>query len=437
MDDGYNRPREYLEYAPSPRMVHSGPAYGEYTGRRTAFREHERIYGPPPDEMVYAQPREASHGREYAAYPRQARYYDDEDPRSDYRYVREHRSREAGSGRGQSAADRFLEEFEPGPAPAPEPVQRPPTQQPEPKLSASDMEAPEPPPFTSPPPPNAPIVKEPELPLRQPTAPHPRAPSTVSNGSRYEDYHSIGRHIPTPDSGAPPPRRPGPQRRRDRPHEHRMPSRYYRYMSVARDERGPSMSRSQSRRYEEQHRAIVQQETPQPNAEPEYEPSYPREHSIDHVSPDERFYARQMPREYVSVQDRLHPHPYPHPRPHPYSPPRYRYDDTHPVYYDDIGYEVVRVRGEPRPYRPAHARYEQERYEYVPVPAYERERERPMPQRYNSRGEYYYEDRERERALPRRPAPATAMEVEAEPYEQPGPEIKVESVPVPMPPEGP
>jgi hypothetical protein len=206
-------------------------------------------------------------------------------------------------------------------------------------------------------------------------------------------------------------------------------------MSVARDEpygRGPSMSRSQSRRYEEQRRRIDQQETPQPNAEPDYEPAYSREHSVGDASPEDRFYPRQMPREYVSVQDRL-----------PFSPPRYRYDEPRgapQVYIDEYGYEVI-VRGHPRPergpYMPAYhqraPRYEPERYEYVPSPY-----ERPPPHRYNSRGEYvYYEERERERALPRRPAPVHGPEIEPEPYEPAGPDIKVESAPVPMPPEGP
>jgi len=438
MEDGFPRSREYMDYPPSPRMVHAGPAYGEYTGRRTGFREHERIYGPPPDDLVYAPPREESHGREYGAYARPSRYYDDEDQRPEYRYVREHHSREAGSGRGQSAADRFLEDFDPSQATAPETVPRPPTQRPEPK-PVPEMEVPEPPRFASPMPSGLPIAKEPELPVRQLAAAHPRAPSTVSNSSRYEDYHA--RHIPTPDSTATP-RRAGPHRRRDRPHEHRMPSRYYRYMSVARDEpygRGPNMSRSQSRRYEEQRRQIVQQETPQPGAEPDIGPAFSRDQSADQ---EDRYYPHpRVPREYVSIQDRLHPHPYS-------PPPRYRYEESRPhhqpVYLDEYGYEVVRVRGEPRrPYMPypQPARYEQERYEYVPVPSYER----PPPQRYNSRGEFvFYEERERERerALPRRPVPpAPEMDMEsevgaAEAYEQPGPEIKIESAPVVMP-EGP
>jgi hypothetical protein len=433
MGDDYHHAREYVEYAPSPRLVHAGPAYGEYSGRRTVFREHERIYGPPSEDVIYSQPREGSHGREYGTFLRQARYYGDDDPRSESRYTREPHQRDSAPTRGRSAADRFLEDFVPGQTQPNEAAQLPSTQLPETAPPGPSREAPEGVRFTSPPPTNVPNGKEPENQPRQSAAVHPRPPSTVSNGSRYEDYHSTGRHVPTPDSGAPP-RRPGPQRRRDRPHDHRMPSRYHRYMSVARDEpygRGPSMSRSQSRRYEEQRRRIDQQETPQPNAEPEYEPAYSREHSLDQVSPEDRYYARQMPREYVSVQDRLHP----------YSPPRFRYDEPRgppPVYVDEYGYPVMRMRGDPRhsrgPYMSSYqqpARYEPERYEYVPVPY-----ERPQPQRYNSRGEYvYYEERERERALPRRPAPAP--EVEPEAYEPPGPDIKVESAPVPMPPEGP
>jgi hypothetical protein len=223
------------------------------------------------------------------------------------------------------------------------------------------------------------------------------------------------------------PRRTGPQRRRDRPHEQRMPARYQRYMSVARDDpygRGSSMSRSQSRRYEEQRRRIDQQETPQPNAEPDYEPDYSREPSLDQHMQDDGFYppARRHPRGYVSVQDRF--------QSHAYSPPRYRYDEPRgPQHYyvDEYGYPVIRVGS-----RPSHAsymthhqpRYEEDHYQYVPV-----QYERPPPQRYNSRPEEYMYYDERERPLPRRPAP----DAEADVYEPPPPEIKVESVPIPMP----
>jgi hypothetical protein len=418
-EDEYERPREYMEYAPSPRIIHTGPAYSEYPGRRTVFREHERMYGLPPDEVVY-EPREGSHGREYVTYAR-PRYYGDDDQRPEVRHARGPQRNSAT--RGQSAADRFLEDLG-------ETTQPPPTQHAE----TAVPEVPEVPQFVSPLPPNGPAAKEADNPPRQPAALHPRPPSTVSDGSRYEEYHHNERHIPRPDSGGPP-RRAGPHRRRDRPHEYRMPSRYHRYMSAAREEpygRGPSMSRSQSRRYEDTRRRIDQQETPQPTAETDYDPVYSREQSVEQTSPEDRLYARQQ-REYVSVQDRLHPHAL--------SPPRYRYDEPRPpVYIDEYGYEVVRVRGEPRhprgPYMSSYhqppARYEQERYEYVPVPSYER----PPPQRYNSRGEFmYYDERERDRPLPRRPVPAP--EIEPEPYEAVGPEIKVESAPIPMPPEAP
>jgi hypothetical protein len=430
LDDGYARQREYVEYPTSPRMNYSGPAY-EYSGRRTGFREHERPYGPPPEEIIYAHPREGSHGREYGAYPRQPRYYSHEDHRPEPQYRREALPRDAGSPIGQSAADRFLDDLMPGQVPATEIAQPRSTQQPELKQPLHGQEASEGVRFTSPLPPNVSITQDQETAPRQLAAIHPRAPSTVSNSSRFDEYPSNGHYVPMSDSGGPQ-RRVGPQRRRDRPHDQRMASRYLRV--AARDEPygrgvGPNMSRSQSRRYEEQRRRIDQQETPQPHAEPEYEPAYSRDHSIDQAPLDEHFYPRQTARGYVSVQDRLEP----------YSPPRYRYEEPRaPVYLDEYGYEVVRVPRDPRlsraPYMPypQSSRYDQERYGYVPVPY-----ERPAPHRYNSRGEHYYEDRERERErpLPRRPAPAP--EVEPEVYEPAGPEIKVESAPVPMPPEGP
>jgi hypothetical protein len=431
VEDGYTSPREYVEYAPSPRNVHSNPAHGEYSGRRTGFREHERVFGPPSQDIVYARPRQDSHGREYGPYPRQARFHEEEDQRGDYRYLREPQLREGSAPRDQSAADQFLENFVPGQYAASEAGRSKAMPPLETKTSAPSPVAGDESQHT-PPPPGAATAEASNNSQRQLAAPHPRAPSTVSNGSKYEEYRPVVRHYPA-DAGGPP-RRTGPQRRRDRPHDQRMPSRYYRYTGVARDDpygRGSSISRSQSKRYEEQRRRIDQQETPQPGTDRDYEHEYSRDHSVDHPAPEETSYPRSIPREYVSVQDRLHPYS---------SPPRYRYDEPRgppPVYVDGYGhsvheYEVVRVRGDPRhsrgPYMsyPPPARYEPDRYEYVPVPY-----ERPAPQRYNSRGEYVYYE-ERERALPRRPAP----EAEAEPYEAPPPDIKMESAPTPMP-EGP
>ncbi|XP_014550739.1 hypothetical protein COCVIDRAFT_114729 [Bipolaris victoriae FI3] len=427
LDDGYHRPREYVEYAPSPRIIHAGPAYDEYTGRRTAFREQERYYGPPED-IVYAHPREGSHGsREYSAYPRPVRYYEEDDHRPEYRYMNERPPQDASPLQGQSAADKFLAENEPPqPPPPPQPEGEPPAPIHENEGGSR----------YTPPPPDAPVPAEASAPIRPLGPPHPRAPSTVSNSSRFDDYQPNGHRMPMAGPSGPPPRRPGPQRRRDRPYEHRGHSRYQRYMSVARDDpygRGSSMSRSQSRRYEEQRRRL-DQETPQPNAEPDYEPDYSREHSIDQPGQDDGYYphVRRHPRGYVSVQDRMHSHG------PAYSPPRYRYDEPRgpqSVYVDEYGhpiheYEVIRVRGDPRqrgPYMPHQPRYEPEPYGYVPV-----QYERP-PHRYNSRPEEYVYYEERERSVPRRPVP----EAESDVYEPQPTEIKVESVPVPMPPEAP
>jgi hypothetical protein len=403
-EDGYHRQREYVEYAQSPRIIYAGPAYEDYSGRRTAFREQERYFGPP-EEVIYAHPREGSRGsREYSAYPRQVRYYEEDDHRP------EHRSRDASPPQGQSAADRFLAENEP---PLPQAPPQPEAEAPAPPQEVEDGAR------YTPPSPDGPVATEASGPIRPLAPPHPRAPSTVSNGSRYDDYRSSNHHMPMPG----PPRRAGPQRRRDRPQSNR----HQRYMSVARDDpygRNSSMSRSQSRRYEEQRRRIDQQETPQPNAEPDYEPTYSREQSVDQPMQDDGFYqpARRHPRNYVSVQDRLHPYA------HAHSPPRYRYDEPRGpqhVYVDEYGYEVIRVPRQPQYMSHHPPRYEPD-YQYVPV-----QYERPPTQRYNGRPEEYMYYEERERPLPRRPAPDAESEVYEPP--PPPPEIKVESVPVPMP----
>ncbi|KAF3001485.1 hypothetical protein E8E13_008680 [Curvularia kusanoi] len=426
LDDGYPRSRDYMEYAPSPRMFHAGP-YDEYSGRRTGFRETDRFYGPPAEEIVYARPHEGNHSRQYSSHLRQVRYAED-DQGPEYEYTTASRPREASGPRGQSAADRFLEEFVPEqpsaseeqPLPPPRPSSKPPV-----PANEGDDSSRYTPPLNNLLPPS-----ETESQSRPLVAPQP-PPSTVSNHSQFESPAQNGRHIPTPDSIGPP-RRPGPQRRRDRPHEHRMPSRYYRYMSVAaRDDhynRAPSITRSQRSRYEEQRRRIDEAETPQPTTERDrtYEPAYSRDRSVDHTAQEEHFYppGRPAPRDYVSVQDRNHH----------FSPPRYhhRYEDPRgppqPIYYDDPygqpEYELVRVRGDyrqPRPYvgdyrQPGPARYEPYHDPYM--------YERPPPQRYNSRPEeyVYYEDRERERLPPRRPV----NEPDAEALEPPPVGVKIE-----------
>lgn len=427
MDDGYPRSGQYVEYAPSPRMVHAGPAYDEYTGRRSVFREQERFYGPPPEQVVYSHGREGSNGSgKYGSYPRQVRFYEEEDPQPEYHYLDEPQSREASPRRGQTAADRFLEEFVPGKistTEAPQPLAQP---LPEAKSIVPKQKDEDDLHYT-PSPSNAPIPGESSTQARPLAVPHPRAPSTVSNGSRYEDYHHNSHLMPAPDTGGPS-RRVGPQRRRDRPHEQRMPSRFYRYMSVARDDRGSSMSRSQSRRYDEQRRRIDQQETPQPGGRPEYEPTYSRDPSVDRPLPEHSFQqpARLLPQEYISVQDRPQ-----------YSPPRHRYDEyrgPQTMYVDEWGhpvhdYEFVRVHGNPRQARGPYMshqppRYEQDHYQYVSVPY-----ERPQPQRFNTRSEQYMYYEERDRPPPRRVVPESDNDFP----EPPPPEIKVEGVSVPMP----
>lgn len=298
-----------MEYAPSPRLFHAGPAYDEYAGRRTGFRDTERFYGPPPEEVVYPRPHEGGHSRQYSSHLRQVRYAEDDGQRPEYPYPAEARPREASGPRGKSAADRFLEEFVPQQPPTGE--EQAPPQRTDSKPSVSAHEGDEGSRYT-PPPLNALPPNENEgqrRPLAAPQAP----PSTDSNGSGYQAPAPNGRHVPTPDSLGPP-RRQAPLRRRDRLHEQRMPSRYYRYMSVAAREdpygRAPSITRSQRSRYEEQRRRIDEAETPQPTTERDraYEPAYSRDHSIDHVSPEETFYpnSRPPPRGYVSVQDRAH-----------------------------------------------------------------------------------------------------------------------------------
>lgn len=428
-DEEYLRQREYVEYASSPRLIHAGPSYNDFSGRRSVFREHDQYYGPPSREIIYAQPPDDSLGHEHDAYTRQARYYEATDRRAEHHYGQDLRSQEASPRPGQTAADRFLETFVPNQASVNESKQpsRPVQPESQPDISDSAEKAEDGSRYT-PPPASIPSAEEPGIQRQTLAAPHPPAPSAASNSARHEDYYSQGRHAPMPGPSGPP-RRTGPHRRRDRPHDQRMPSRYHRYMSVARDDpygRGPSISRSQSKRYEDTRRRIDQQETPLPNAEP----AYSRDQSVDQPTPDDGFYQpmRNHSREYVSIQDRLHP----------YSPPRYRYDERRPppVYVNEYGeplhsYELIHVRGDPiqsrGPYIPHHppARYESEHYQYVPV-----DYDRSPPQRYSSRPhpeEYVYYE-ERERPLPRRPVPEPESE-----YEPPASEVKVESAPASIP----
>ena len=426
--------QEYLEYVPSPRHREADPVLDDIEDRRPLYRDEEAYFRSSRDEVLFAQPRAGRFESEYRPVPRYVRYPEDES-----RYHRpqprtEHESLGPSPVNEKSAADHFLDEFVPtqsanrseGPgAPPHMGMHRPPFIGPDPEDGSR---------YT--PPPASFIVPEGITDQRRSNVPH-RTASSASNGSRNDDHTLAGRRVPTPDSirGL---RRPGPYRRRDRPHEH-VPARYHRYMGTSNDEpysRGTSMSRSQSKRYEEQRRRINQQETPQPGAE--QESTFSRDQSVERVPADDApYHSRRPPREYVSVQDRLHP----------YSPPRFRYADSHyedashgdsaPRYIDEYGrplddYEFVHVPRESR--RVSHAShmhgryvgYQHERVQYIPL-----SHDRPLPSQHDGDPDHiYYEGRERP-LPPHRPLyePATAYEVSR--TDTSLPQIKVENPPVP------
>ncbi|KAJ4345440.1 uncharacterized protein N0V89_011570 [Didymosphaeria variabile] len=415
----FDHPQEYLEYTPGPRRYREPePAYEEYQGRRPLYRDEEAYYRR--DEVVFAHSRAGRYEEEYRPVSRHVRYVEDNVRHPGHQLREELGSVGPSPVDGKSAADRFLDEFVPNQpangltgqgAPSLE-VHQPVAAGPEPDDGSR----------YTPPLPNF-VVPEAIAERRQTNVPPHRTASTVSNGSRQEEYLSSGRQIPTPDNTRGP-RRPGPQRRRDR-YDH-APSRYYRYLGAARDEpyaRASSMSRSQSKRYEEQRRRIDQQETPQPGAE--QDSTYSRDQSVERAAAEDPAHQpRRPPQDYVSVQDRLHPH----------SPSRYRYADSRyadeprggrqPMYVDEYGrpldeYEVIQVPRDPRPPRHSYGRYveyEPEHVQYVPV-SYER----PQPRYLQGAPEYVYHEG-RDRPLPpRRPV--------YEPEEPPPPTIKVENAP--------
>lgn len=410
MEEDHPTSRGFLEIAPTPRRIRdTGIPYEEHQGRRPIYPEHEEIYydfhheEPPYGTSSRDQRRDhelVSHAH------RHVRYVEDEDNhRPALRVVR--RSQELGAP---------IEEHGPGLSSDIRASGHDGSTHLPPKPPAAETD-PEDGSRYTPPPPNSATVGDHLDPGNSfPGASHHVAPSTVSNSSRHEDRP--GRHVPTPDSvtGS---RRNGPFRRRERHNDH-VPARYYRYMSVAHDEpasRGPSMGRSQSRRYEryeEQRRRIDQQETPQSNAERDYDPAFSRDQSMDRGLPDDSYQppVRLGPREYIPIQDRLQPN----------SPPRLRYasDDTRgapPVFYDDLGqhvqeYEIIRLPREHRRTYVQQGRYypehENGHIEYV---SYQRP---PPPREY-----VYYEGRP---SSSRRPV----FEPEREPSFQPPPDIKVE-----------
>lgn len=422
----FKRPQEILEYAPGPRKYReAGPTYDDYQERRPLYRDEDTYYRSTREDIVFAQPRGGRFDSEQRPVSRHVRYVEDDIIRPGHSLREESGSIGPSPVNEKTAADRFLNEFAPRqPAHGPVGQGAPRVEVHQPRVAGPDPEDGS---QYTPPPPDF-VVSEGAPNQNHTMVPPHRTASTASNSSRHDEHRSSGRQIPTPDN-TPGLRRPGPQRRRERYQDH-VPSRYFKYMGAARDEpysRGASMSRSQSKRYEEQRRRIDQQETPQPGAE--HEPTYSRDQSVERGPIDEpRRQLRRQPQEYVSVQDRLHP----------YSPPRYRYADEPrggppPVYVDEYGrpldeYEVVHVPREPRraSYAShAHGRYvecEPERIEYVPY-------ERSLPRQYESRYErVYYEGRERP-LPPVRPTYESEAAYEAPPSDAPLPQIKVENPP--------
>ncbi|KAH7123712.1 hypothetical protein B0J11DRAFT_529690 [Dendryphion nanum] len=416
LDDEYPGPQGFLEIAATARRVReSGAPFEEHPTRRSFYPEHEDVYYDFGHEnpSYGSRDQRRDHGNVPQVH-RHIRYVQEDDSRPGFRVIRA--PQESGSATDQRGLGASSETRVSGHDPGVHLPLKPPATETDPEDGSR----------YTPPPPN-PLASGDQLdPSGSFPVTHHVAPSTVSNGSRHED-HRPGRHVPTPDSTAST-RRNGPQRRRERNHDH-VPSRYYRYMSVAHEEpssRGPSVGRSQSRRYEryeEQRRRIDQQETPQPNLERDYDPAYSRDQSVDHGLPDDLYQApiRRAQREYVPVQDRLQPYS-------PHSPPRRMYasDDVRgppPVYVDEYGhpiqeYEIIRVPRESRPVRGTYLaqpgrfypEHENGHIEYV---SYERP---PPPREY-----VYYE--ERQPASSRR----SAFETEGEaPYEAP-PDIKVEA----------
>lgn len=418
----FARPQEYIEYAPGPRHHReSEPVYEEYQGRRPLYHDEEAYYRR--DEVVLAHPRAGRYEEDYRPVSRHVRYVEDDARHPGHQLREEHGSIGPSPVDGKSAADRLLEDFAPnstiasaGPGAPRLEVHQPVAAGPKPDDGSR---------YTPP----LPSFVVPEMipEQRRPHVPPHRTASTVSNGSRNDEYHTSGRQVPTPDNTQGP-RRPGPQRRRDRYQDH-TPSRYYRYLGAAREEpyaRGSSMSRSQSKRYEEQRRRINQQETPQPGAE--QDATYSRDQSVERGAAEEPLVQTRRPQQdYVSVQDRLHP----------YSPPRYRYADSRyteephggrpPMYVDEYGralddYEVIQMPRDPRPPRHSYGRYieyEPEHVQYVPVTY-----ERPHARHYQGVPEYVYHEGREGPLPPRRPR--------YEPEEPPPPAIKVENAaPVP------
>ena len=405
----YPRPhsREYLDIGPNSKMIRDADSYEQFQERNPLYRDREEFFQPGPDGVLYTRhPHGGYQPDEYRPFLQEFRRRDNEPRRSSgYHVVREADPHESLPSTLKTEAEQFLDDFDPM-----DHSNRKGMDEPgiigEAKPASNEAEFDDGSRYT-PPPANAPVPPtDVSGPQRAPAAPVPALPSSQASGPRFEEYRSDGRQIPTPDSGGAP-RKSGSLRRRDRPHDY-VPSRYYRYMTVARDEQPypRSVSRTQSRRYsryEEQKRRLDQADTPQANPDADYDRGYSRDHSLDRQAEPAYHNIRHGSREYIPIEDPAGSYPPVHYRVAP-GPPH----GAPPSYVDQYGQpvELVRVHRDPRPYvgHPPTTRYVPEpnsdhHIQYVPL-SYDRGHPPHAPRagdpRYEEHRPYvYYEERGR------------------------------------------
>ncbi|KAF2200406.1 hypothetical protein GQ43DRAFT_418066 [Delitschia confertaspora ATCC 74209] len=398
-EHNYNDSGQYTRHDPSDRTIHANGRDEEFPRRAPLYREREESYRPASASVVYVSDlTEEYKGHVYGPYMQEVRPRDDSYRRPEHHIPRDAVVREPSPSRARAEADRFLDEFDP--------VTSTNTARKAPGapggLRSGGMESDLgdgsryiPPPVTAPP--RTGDQSGAAGPIGAQTQAHP---PTLSNGPRYEECrpNGNGRAVPRPDSTGTS-RRNGPNRRRDRPHYDYVPSRYYRFMSVSRDEppSSRSLSRTQHRRYsryEEQRRRLDQAETPQPNLETDYDRVYSRDQSLDRGHPGDRYYnqALDVSHEYRPIDA--------DPR-----PIRDRYGaglsmEPAPIFVNEYGqrvqgYEVIRIH-DPIPPGSEYAARHTARYapEYGPNPiqyapvAYDRA---PPPHGPRSADSRYYE----------------------------------------------
>jgi hypothetical protein len=395
------------------RIIRDAVPYESIQERGPLYREQEEFYPHAPEGMIYtAQPPATYPVDDYGPYVGELRPRDEASRRPEYREAIDADVQEPGPSRARLAAEQFLDQFELRETSTNRAKRESGGQgEPNPASNGSELDDGS---RYSPPPAVESLRPTNQLDPGQSLAVPSQAPlGGASNGSRYTEYRSVGRQVPRPDSVGTPGRT-GSLRRRERPQHDYISSRYYRYMTVARDE--PPYSRSNSRtqsrrysRYEEQRRRLDQEETPQPNQEMEYERGYSPDRNMDrgHL---ERSYRPARPglREYVPIGEDPQV---------PYPPVRYRFTagpalDPPPEYVDQYGrpvheYELVPVHRDTRTPRVEHGPHAPTRYvpeqdsgeiQYVSV-SYERGAPQAplgVDARYGDQRPYvFYEDGER------------------------------------------